>query len=47
MSDTDLIFMERGLPTDLVPQRDVGVQVSGDLLGGDRQLCRRGIQRAC
>ncbi|MGD0059452.1 MAG: porin [Verrucomicrobiia bacterium] len=34
MSDTDLIFMERGLPTDLVPQRDVGVQVSGDLLDG-------------
>jgi phosphate-selective porin OprO/OprP len=34
MSDVDLIFMERGLPSDLVPQRDVGVQVSGDLLGG-------------
>jgi len=33
-SDTDLIFMERGLPSDLVPQRDVGFQVSGDLLGG-------------
>jgi phosphate-selective porin OprO/OprP len=33
-SDTDLIFMERGLPSDLVPQRDVGIQVSGDLLGG-------------
>jgi phosphate-selective porin OprO/OprP len=27
-------FAERGLPTDLVPQRDVGIQVSGDLLGG-------------
>jgi phosphate-selective porin OprO/OprP len=27
-------FAERGLPTDLVPQRAVGVQVSGDLLGG-------------
>ncbi len=33
-SDTDLIFMERGLPSDLVPLRDVGFQVSGDLLGG-------------
>jgi phosphate-selective porin OprO/OprP len=27
-------FAERGLPTDLVPQRDVGVQVSGDVIGG-------------
>jgi len=27
-------FAERGLPTDLVPQRDVGVQLSGDLFGG-------------
>ena len=27
-------FTERGLPTDLVPQRDVGAQVSGDLFGG-------------
>jgi phosphate-selective porin OprO and OprP len=33
-SDTDLLFVERGLPTDLVPQRDVGVQVSGTLLDG-------------
>jgi phosphate-selective porin OprO/OprP len=33
-SDTDLLFVERGLPTDLVPQRDVGVQLSGSLLGG-------------
>lgn len=33
-SDTDLLFAERGLPTDLVPQRDVGVQLSGDLLDG-------------
>jgi phosphate-selective porin OprO/OprP len=33
-SDTDLLFVERGLPSDLVPQRDVGVQLSGDLLGG-------------
>ena len=27
-------FPERGLPTGLVPQRDVGVQLSGDLFGG-------------
>jgi len=27
-------FTERGLPTDLVPQRDVGLQLSGDLFGG-------------
>jgi phosphate-selective porin OprO/OprP len=30
-SDTDLLFVERGLPSDLVPQRDVGAQVSGSL----------------
>ena len=33
-SDTDLLFAERGLPTDLVPQRDVGIQLSGSLLDG-------------
>ncbi len=33
-SDTDLLFIERGLPTDLVPQRDVGIQLSGNLLDG-------------
>jgi phosphate-selective porin OprO/OprP len=27
-------FSERGLPTGLVPQRDVGFQLSGDLFGG-------------
>jgi phosphate-selective porin OprO and OprP len=32
--DTWTFFAERGLPSDLVPQRDVGVQVSGDLFGG-------------
>ena len=31
-SDADLLFMERGLPSDLVSQRNVGIQVSGDLL---------------
>ncbi len=33
-SDTDLLFVERGLPTDLVPQRYPGVQLSGSLLDG-------------
>ena len=32
--DTWTSFTERGLPTDLVPQRDVGLQLSGDLFGG-------------
>lgn len=31
-SATDLHFVERGLPTNLVPNRDVGVQLFGDLL---------------
>ncbi|HEU4720347.1 MAG TPA: porin [Gemmatimonadaceae bacterium] len=30
-SATDVRFIERGLPTALVPNRDVGVQLSGDL----------------
>ena len=33
-SATDLRFVERGFPTNLVPNRDVGIQVSGDLAGG-------------
>ena len=33
-SATDLRFIERGLPTNLVPNRDVGFQVSGELHGG-------------
>jgi phosphate-selective porin OprO and OprP len=32
--DTDTRFIERALPDKLVPNRDIGVQVSGDLLGG-------------
>ncbi|MGD0652144.1 MAG: porin [Verrucomicrobiia bacterium] len=32
--DQWLFFAERGLPSDLVPNRDVGVQLSGDLFGG-------------
>ncbi len=33
-SATDLRFAERGLPTNLVPNRDVGLQAFGDLAGG-------------
>lgn len=33
-SQTDLLFMERAYPTSLGPNRDIGVQVFGDLLGG-------------
>ena len=34
MSATAIVFAERALPTNLVPNRDVGLQVSGDLAGG-------------
>jgi phosphate-selective porin OprO/OprP len=30
----DLAFLERGLPTNLVPSRDIGVELHGDVLGG-------------
>lgn len=33
-SAADIVFVERGLPTNLVPNRDIGVQVSGDLFKG-------------
>lgn len=33
-SATDILFVERALPTNLVPNRDIGVQVSGELAGG-------------
>jgi len=33
-SGANLLFVERGYPTQLVPNRDVGVQLQGDLLGG-------------
>lgn len=33
-SEPDLRFMERGLPTLLVPNRDLGVQLSGEVAGG-------------
>jgi len=33
-SATDILFVERGLPSALVPNRDLGVQLSGDLAKG-------------
>jgi phosphate-selective porin OprO and OprP len=33
-SGNDLRFIERGLPTNLVPNRDVGIQLHGDVLAG-------------
>jgi phosphate-selective porin OprO and OprP len=33
-SAADIRFVERGLPTDLVPNRDIGVQISGDVFSG-------------
>jgi phosphate-selective porin OprO/OprP len=33
-SATDLLFVERALPTNLVPNRDLGIQIGGDLAGG-------------
>ncbi len=33
-ADRDIIFNERGLPTDLVPNRDVGFELHGDLFRG-------------
>ena len=33
-SAADIRFVERGLPTDLVPNRDIGLQISGDVLSG-------------
>jgi phosphate-selective porin OprO/OprP len=33
-SATDITFVERALPTNLVPNRDVGLQLSGDLAAG-------------
>lgn len=32
--ETNTLFVERGLPTQLAPNRDLGVQVFGDLSGG-------------
>ena len=35
LGDANVLFMERGLTLNLVPGRDVGVQVYGDLAGGN------------
>ena len=34
VADRDLLFNERSLATDLVPNRDLGAQLHGDVLGG-------------
>ncbi len=34
VTDRDLLFNERSLATDLVPNRDLGVELHGDLFGG-------------
>jgi phosphate-selective porin OprO and OprP len=34
---TDMMFMERGLPSQLTPSRDVGLQIHGDLFGATTQ----------
>ena len=34
VSSTDLLFTERGFPTSVAPNRDIGLQVGGDVLGG-------------
>lgn len=34
-SGTDLLFVERAFPTNLVPNRDLGIQLHGDLAGGN------------
>lgn len=33
-ADGDVRFVERGYPSNLLPNRDIGVQLSGDVLGG-------------
>lgn len=33
-SGADILFVERALPTNLVPNRDLGVQIAGDFAGG-------------
>lgn len=34
-SATELLFVERAFPTNLVPNRDLGIQLHGDLVGGN------------
>jgi phosphate-selective porin OprO/OprP len=33
-SATDILFVERAFPTNLVPNRDLGIQLAGDVAGG-------------
>lgn len=42
-SPGDLHFLDRALPSSIAPNRDVGVQVSGDLLGGKLQYAVAGV----
>ena len=44
-SATDILFVERALPTNLVPNRDLGVQLSGDLAARASQLRGGRLQR--
>jgi hypothetical protein len=45
-SDSWTFFNERSIVTNLVPNRDLGVQASGDLLGGTCELCSRRLRWA-
>ena len=44
-SATAIAFVERAFPTALVPNRDVGMQVHGELAGGVRRLRGRHLRR--
>ncbi len=44
-SATDLMFIERGAANALAPQRDLGVQVGGELAGGKLGVSSRLVQR--
>ena len=44
-SDDDTTFVERGLPTLLAPSRDIGYQISGDVVKRRVTLRRRSVQR--
>ena len=43
---TDIVFAERGLPTNLVPNRDIGLQLAGDFTSGCFDLRRPGCSTA-
>ena len=46
-SDDDTNFVERGLPTLLVPSRDIGYQLAGDLLGNRLSITPSACSTAC